>query len=148
MSWCRAPRVHWLSMSSAVIWTDWASQLSNKDLSKGKDFDKPEGRQRGRMEMEGKRGSERGADRRHRAKHPSSTFKVEVNGKYLFWSSSGTWTIQRLDQRTFTCVQSRQHEQYLFILMTQTKHLQMDVYLWQHKRKLMSSLATFTGLKR
>lgn len=34
-------------MSSAVIWTDWASQLSNRDLSKGKDFDKPVGSERG-----------------------------------------------------------------------------------------------------
>lgn len=46
LSRCWAPRAHWLSMSSAVIWTDWASQLSNKELSNGKDFDKPEGRGR------------------------------------------------------------------------------------------------------
>lgn len=46
LSRCWAPRAHWLSMSSAVIWTDWASQLSNKELSSGKDFDKPEGRGR------------------------------------------------------------------------------------------------------
>lgn len=46
MSRCWAPSVHWLSMSSAVICTDWASQLSNKELSNGKDFDKPAGRAR------------------------------------------------------------------------------------------------------
>lgn len=54
LSPCCAPSVHWLSMSSAVIWTDWASQLSNRELSSGNDFDKPE---------KGGKGRERGVDR-------------------------------------------------------------------------------------
>lgn len=52
LSRCWVPRVHWLSMSSAVIWTDWASQLSNKELSNGKDLDKPAGRRNKRIRWE------------------------------------------------------------------------------------------------
>lgn len=40
---CPASRAHWLSMSSAVICTDWASQLSNSELSRGKVLGKPGG---------------------------------------------------------------------------------------------------------
>lgn len=49
-------------MSSAVIWTDWASQLSNKDLSRGKDLDKPEGSVRACTDEEKWRERERERD--------------------------------------------------------------------------------------
>lgn len=44
-------------MSSAVIWTDWASQLSNRDLSK--DLDRPDGGVRAWMDEEKWRERER-----------------------------------------------------------------------------------------